>query len=251
MFLIIKLIDLGLLHGRIGFNPLLLGGLGLRRNMVFCFLMLHSLVGIFGKEGASFCLLKLSFILPSFFLQFQILLMCFVMLLLLILFPFLISPQWMSRLHIGLPPSAPLLKVNVDASWSASKRHGFVGIVIQDSMGQFMAAAMYAVQATSVASAEALALLCGCELAVVLGYHWVIIEFDSKDSISTLSTSLENGSFLPYRLLSGLGSLFRNVAGLGFQDQPIWQRILWRHDATRGCAISFGLTNLHLRWFMC
>lgn len=53
-FLIIKLIEMRSLHGLIGSTPLPLKGLGLRRSMIFCFLILLLLVGIFGKLDVNF-----------------------------------------------------------------------------------------------------------------------------------------------------------------------------------------------------
>lgn len=83
--------------------------------------------------------------------------------------------------------------MNVDASWQKSTRNGYVGVMIHDVEGQFVAMAWYAIQALNVVSAEAMAILRGCELAIALGHQWVFVESDSRESISTSSSSLDNG----------------------------------------------------------
>lgn len=66
-------------------------------------------------------------------------------------------------------PSYPYLKVNIDASWKESTNDGFVGIVMRDVEGQFVVTARYAIKAPHVATAEAIAIMRGCELAIALG----------------------------------------------------------------------------------
>ncbi|KAM1383307.1 hypothetical protein PS2_035388 [Malus domestica] len=52
-------------------------------------------------------------------------------------------------------------KINVDASWSASTRAGFVGIVLRDAEGSFVATTRHAIMAPSVNAAEAMAIMRG------------------------------------------------------------------------------------------
>ncbi|KAM2750524.1 hypothetical protein EV2_029295 [Malus domestica] len=63
------------------------------------------------------------------------------------------------------PSVSTFVKVHVDASWSRLNNSRFVAVVAQDARGEFIAAARYHISASCVAMAEALALLCGCELA--------------------------------------------------------------------------------------
>ncbi|KAM1682686.1 hypothetical protein EV1_033614 [Malus domestica] len=100
------------------------------------------------------------------------------------------------------PPPSPFLKINVDASWSCSSLSGFVGVVVRDAFGQFKAAARYAISSPSVAVAEALALLRGCELGSSLGFQSVIMESDSRESIDWLSGVGDNGSWEAFPVLT-------------------------------------------------
>ncbi|KAM1574196.1 hypothetical protein TB2_043974 [Malus domestica] len=111
------------------------------------------------------------------------------------------------------PPPLHFFKVNVDASWSSSSSSGFVGVVIRADGGNFVAARREPISASSVASAEALALVKGCELATGLGLGCIIVESDSKDSISALTTTLEMGrweAFLTLAVAKRLGGSFQD-----------------------------------------
>lgn len=101
-----------------------------------------------------------------------------------------------------IPPPSPFYKINVDASWSRSSLSGFAGVVIRDAFGQFKAVARYAFSSSSVAVAEANALLRGCELGSSLGCHSVIVESDSRESIDWLSGVGDKGSWEAYPVLS-------------------------------------------------
>ncbi|KAB2622691.1 hypothetical protein D8674_024873 [Pyrus ussuriensis x Pyrus communis] len=68
-------------------------------------------------------------------------------------------------------------------------------MVIRGQQGQFVAAARYEVQTPTATTAKALAMLRGCQLAVDLGLRQVIFESDSQDIISSLSNSLDAGSW--------------------------------------------------------
>ncbi|KAM1833609.1 hypothetical protein ACFX13_023409 [Malus domestica] len=111
------------------------------------------------------------------------------------------------------PPPLHFFKVNVDASWSSSSSSGFVGVVIRTDGGLFVAARREHISAPSVASAEALALVKGCELAAGLGLGSIIVESDSKDSISALTASLETGRWEAFPTLAIAKRL-----GESFQD---------------------------------
>ncbi|KAM1608239.1 hypothetical protein ACFX13_020844 [Malus domestica] len=111
------------------------------------------------------------------------------------------------------PPPPHFFKVNVDASWSSSSSSGFVGVVIRADGGNFVAARRELISASSVASAEALALVKGCELATVLGLGCIIVESDSQESISALTASLETGRWEAFPTLAVAKRL-----GESFQD---------------------------------
>ncbi|KAM1063506.1 hypothetical protein ACFX2A_028254 [Malus domestica] len=100
------------------------------------------------------------------------------------------------------PPPSPFFKVNVDASWSFSSSSGFVGVMIRAERGIFVAAKREPNSAPSVATAEALALVQGYELAAELGLGCIIVESDFKDSIFALSSSLETGRWEAFPTLT-------------------------------------------------
>nr|XP_017184705.1 uncharacterized protein LOC108172102 [Malus domestica] len=118
------------------------------------------------------------------------------------------------------PSFSPYLKVNVDASWQKSTRNGYVGVVIRDVEGQFVAAARYAIQTPNVVSAEAMAILRGCELAIALGHQWVIVESDSKELISSLSSSLDNGRWEAFPTLANVLRLQESFQGCRWSWVP-------------------------------
>lgn len=98
-------------------------------------------------------------------------------------------------------------------------------------------------------AAEALALLKGCEFGMALGLRMVIVEFDSYESISSFSNSLENGRWEAYPTLmkvKRLGNLSRTVIDLGFQDQTTWRQTRWRRREVRRCVMLPGSTDPHL-----
>ncbi|XP_048426149.1 uncharacterized protein LOC125470725 [Pyrus x bretschneideri] len=78
------------------------------------------------------------------------------------------------------PPSPGFIKLNVDVSWEALFGSSFVGVVARNNAGGFLGAGRYSVKAQSVAMAEALAVKIGCELGHQLGWHFVVLEFDSS-----------------------------------------------------------------------
>lgn len=90
---------------------------------------------------------------------------------------------------------------------------GIAGTVVCDVEGKFVVVARYTIKARSVAEAEAMALLRGCQLGLSLGHKLVIIESDSLKSISYLRDSLENDSWKAYSNLAKVKHL-----GGYFQD---------------------------------
>ncbi|KAM1662334.1 hypothetical protein ACFX1Q_005756 [Malus domestica] len=66
--------------------------------------------------------------------------------------------------------------------------------------GSFVAAARYAIMSLNVDAAKAFALLRGCELGTSLGCSSVILELDSRESISCLSGAIDSGSWEVGRL---------------------------------------------------
>ncbi|XP_009344695.2 uncharacterized protein LOC103936570 [Pyrus x bretschneideri] len=111
------------------------------------------------------------------------------------------------------PPGHPFLKVNVDASWEASSKSGFAGVVIRYHAGKFVAARRGMVGATNVAAAEAAAILLGCELAKALALECIIVESDSKENILCLAQGCSRGSWEAFPVISKalrLGGLFQD-----------------------------------------
>ncbi|KAM1179951.1 hypothetical protein ACFX2J_018927 [Malus domestica] len=70
-----------------------------------------------------------------------------------------------------------------------------VSIVIRDARGKFVVARKSPLKAPKVSVAETIAVLEGCMLAKQLGIKDVVIEFDSKETISCLQSSIKNGSW--------------------------------------------------------
>ena len=68
------------------------------------------------------------------------------------------------------PPCPGFVKINVDASWvSGGGGGGFAAVVARDDEGKFLAVCRYGLKANCVASAEALAILFGCNLGISCG----------------------------------------------------------------------------------
>ncbi|CAN6715777.1 unnamed protein product [Malus baccata var. baccata] len=114
----------------------------------------------------------------------------------------LVAPARQVLVPWWIPPTSPFIKINVDASWSKESKMGFVGVVLRAEGGSFVAAARYAILSPNVAAAEAFALLRGCELGSSLGCSSVILESDSRESISCLSGALDSGSWEAFPILA-------------------------------------------------
>ncbi|CAN6570663.1 unnamed protein product [Malus baccata var. baccata] len=90
-----------------------------------------------------------------------------------------------------------------DVQWSPPcVAPGFVGVVARDDAGRFVAAIRRRVTASSVAVAEALAVLHGCELGRSMGWNFVIVESDSQESISCIRDSDTRGSWEAFPILA-------------------------------------------------
>ncbi|KAM1035501.1 hypothetical protein ACFX2I_038642 [Malus domestica] len=100
------------------------------------------------------------------------------------------------------PPCVGFIKINVDASWLRSGASGFVGVVARDDAGMFVAANRMRVTASSVAVAEALAVLHGCEFGRNMGWNFVIVESDSQESISCIRDLDTMGSWEAFPILA-------------------------------------------------
>ncbi|CAN6697103.1 unnamed protein product [Malus baccata var. baccata] len=111
------------------------------------------------------------------------------------------------------PPGSGFIKINVDASWNARECVGFVRVVARDDHGSFLAAYRKKISASSVAMAEAKAILHGCSLGRYMGWNDIIIESDSLDSVSCLQDLNSMGSWDAFPLLTKCTSL-----GKAFQD---------------------------------
>ncbi|KAB2636447.1 hypothetical protein D8674_026981 [Pyrus ussuriensis x Pyrus communis] len=92
------------------------------------------------------------------------------------------------------PPSPFFMKLNVDASWVATSKCGYAGIVVRNHEGNFVAAKRVQICAPNVAAAEASTILLGCDLASSLGLDRIIVEFDSKENIYNLVNASSSGS---------------------------------------------------------
>ncbi|KAM2583373.1 hypothetical protein TB1_005403 [Malus domestica] len=94
-----------------------------------------------------------------------------------------------------------------------SDTFGFVGIMVRDDGGSFMAAVRYAFRSPCVGAAEAMAILKGCEFGLSLRLKKVVVESDSTEFISSLVDSQDNGKWeaFPYLVKAkNLGDSFQN-----------------------------------------
>ena len=99
-------------------------------------------------------------------------------------------------------PCSPYVKINLNASWVAASHVGFIGVIVRDSVGSFIAARRSRFQAPSVSVAETLAILRGCELGHSLGLSHGVVESDSSNSISCLQGSITHGRWEAFPILT-------------------------------------------------
>lgn len=93
------------------------------------------------------------------------------------------------------PLSSHFMKVNVDASWSASNCEGIVGVVVWNAEAWFMAAGKWQTHAPSAKAAEANVIFVGCEFAKSMDLQQIVVESDSKENISCLLNDISFGSW--------------------------------------------------------
>ncbi|KAM1984996.1 hypothetical protein ACFX16_013203 [Malus domestica] len=115
------------------------------------------------------------------------------------------------RLSTWFPHSEPYLKVNVDASWSARTCSGFVGIVIRDMAGSFVATRRHAIRAPSVGAAEAVEILKRCEFGLAMGLTGV---FSGLSLVLDSTISQHGGGLL------GITAVCRDVRGFLVNKPP-------------------------------
>ena len=136
------------------------------------------------------------------------------------------------------PLLPPFVKLNVDASWSLASRSGFAGMVARNADGSFLAAARYSLRASSSSMAEAMALLCGCELGASLGVGNIILESDSREAISSLDGSLLSGSWEVFPLLARV----KRLSG-SFQNCR-WSWVPRSANGAADALASAGITEM-------
>ncbi|CAN6692427.1 unnamed protein product [Malus baccata var. baccata] len=90
-----------------------------------------------------------------------------------------------------VPPPSLFVKLNVDASWEKATNLGFSEVVAWDSFGTFIAA----------------------RRSTAMGFNFVVIEYDSQDSISCLKDKISNGKWEAFTVLAKC-----KLLGDSFQD---------------------------------
>ncbi|KAM1262994.1 hypothetical protein ACFX2G_028665 [Malus domestica] len=119
-----------------------------------------------------------------------------------------------------VPPTAPFIKINVDASWFLMDRRATLAAVLQDHNGHFVAAHKLCIGARSVVFAEAMALLKGCELTVELGFRWIVAESDSLEVVSSLKGDISHGSWEVFLILENILRLGTSFQGCRWSWVP-------------------------------
>ena len=142
-------------------------------------------------------------------------------------------------------PPTQFTKINVNASWYALTSAGFIGIVLRDVVGSFVAAIRHAITTPCVGAAEVVAISKGCEFGLALGIHKIIVKSDSQESICSFSDSLGIGrweafpslvkakrlgesfqdcrwSWIPSCGLAGVAAMHRDVRCFMGQSTPIF-----------------------------
>ncbi|KAM1736313.1 hypothetical protein ACFX11_014776 [Malus domestica] len=112
-----------------------------------------------------------------------------------------------------VPPPPLFVKLNVDASWDKATKSCFSGVVARDSSGTFIATRRSSFVAQSEAAAEAVAIRHGYEIEAAIGFNFVVIEFDSHNSISCLKGKISNGRWEAFPVLTKC-----KLLGDSFQD---------------------------------
>ncbi|KAL4363965.1 hypothetical protein GQ457_04G016290 [Hibiscus cannabinus] len=97
-------------------------------------------------------------------------------------------------------PSAPSVKINVDAAFNSSSNRASSGVVVRDSNGLVLGSCFIpSCNISSPFAAEALAVIHGLRFALELGCMHVVLESDSLTTISKLKSGVDDCSLLrPY-----------------------------------------------------
>ncbi|CAN6690416.1 unnamed protein product [Malus baccata var. baccata] len=145
------------------------------------------------------------------------------------------APRWS-------PPSAPYIKVNVDASWCQVDGIARLAAILRDHNGLFVAAHKWSLGAPSVVFAEALAMLKGCELAAELGCRWIVAESDSLEVVSSLQGDIARGSWEVFPILDSLLRLRNSFQGCRWSWVPRLANRLANFLASRSNVEMSGIT---------
>ncbi|CAL9010413.1 unnamed protein product [Prunus brigantina] len=90
------------------------------------------------------------------------------------------------------PPPMGFVKVNIDGSWHSNGRKAGVGVVIRNSVGEFLGGMAASRVGHSALEVEAEAAVMGLELAANLGYSDVYVESDSKTLVEGIKGEIRN-----------------------------------------------------------
>ncbi|XP_020420319.1 uncharacterized protein LOC109949327 [Prunus persica] len=90
------------------------------------------------------------------------------------------------------PPPMGFVKVNIDGSWQSNGRKVGVGVVIRNSVGEFLGGLAASRVGHSALEVEAEAAVMGLELAANLGYSDVYVESDSKTLVDGINEDIRN-----------------------------------------------------------
>ncbi|KAM2964592.1 hypothetical protein FF2_022358 [Malus domestica] len=141
-----------------------------------------------------------------------------------------------------VPPSAPFIKVNVDASWCQMDGMATLAAVLRDHNGLFVAAHKWSIGAPSVVFAEALAMQKGCELAAELGFRWIVAESDSLEVVSSLKGDISQGSWEVFPILDSTLWLGKSFQGCRWSWVPRLANQLADRLASRSNLEMCGIT---------
>ncbi|ONI21064.1 hypothetical protein PRUPE_2G049100 [Prunus persica] len=97
---------------------------------------------------------------------------------------------------------AHVIKVNFDATWSASSGKAGVGLIARNTNGEFVGAKCLSFHAESTIMAKAIAGFEGCKWASELGLSDVYFESDSKELIENVKGNIKRGRWSLDPLLS-------------------------------------------------
>ncbi|CAL2275834.1 unnamed protein product [Prunus armeniaca] len=90
------------------------------------------------------------------------------------------------------PPPMGFVKVNIDGSWQSNGRKAGVGVVIRNSVGEFLGGLAASRVGHSALEVEAEAAVMGLLLAANLGYSDVYVESDSKTLVDGIKGDIRN-----------------------------------------------------------